>query len=98
LDLFDTDDGFHFVLVLSEKVAYTKTGPRQSPFYRFLFAHNPATAAFQAALVGKGYMLFPEFEAFRWARIQARVGFTCCANIFFYLDMPLFIDVVFVDG
>lgn len=85
-------------LALAVYVAYTKTGSRQSPFHRFLITHDPATAAFQAALVGKGYVSFPEFEAIRRAGKQAWVGFTGCADIFSYLDVPFFVDVVFVNG
>jgi hypothetical protein len=84
--------------VLSVLVANPETGSRQSPIHRFLITHNPTTAAFQASLIGKGYVSFPEFEAFRRAGICARMVFTCCADIFLYLDMSFFVDVVFVNG
>jgi hypothetical protein len=85
-------------LVLSVLVANSETGSGQSPFHCFFITHDPATAALQASLVGKSEVPFPEFETVRRAGIQARAGFTRDADIFLYLDMPFFVDVVFVDG
>jgi hypothetical protein len=83
---------------LSEKIAYTKTGSGQSPNDGVLIAYDPAAAAFQTAFVGKADISFPGFEAISRAGVCAWMSIACLADIFFYLDMPLFIDVVFVDG
>jgi hypothetical protein len=79
-------------------IANPETGSRQSPFDPVSIAHNPAAATFQAAFIGKCNMSFPKFEAVCRAGIGAGVRIALCADAFVYLDMPFFIDVVFIDG
>jgi ADP-dependent phosphofructokinase/glucokinase len=79
-------------------ITNSKTGPRQSPFHRVLIAYNPATPAFQASLVGKSDVLFPEFETVRRAREHAGAAFTCDADIFFNPYVLFFVDVEFIDS
>jgi hypothetical protein len=85
-------------LCLSVLVANPETGSRQGPIDGFFIAYDPAAAAFQAAFVGKGYVSLPKFKAVSRAGIRARMLYACLADIFFYLDVPLFVDVVFVDS
>jgi hypothetical protein len=95
--LFDANDDVHFGYPLSVLIANPETGSRQSPFDPVFIANDAAAATFQAAFIGKGYVPFPEFEAVCRAGIGAGVRITLCADVFFYLDMPFFVDVVFID-
>jgi hypothetical protein len=41
---------------------------------------------------------FPDFEAICRTGIGARKSFAFPADLFLYQDMPIFIDVIFIDG
>src|SRR4030042_620674 len=83
---------------LTVLITNPKTPPGVYPADGPLGAGDPAAPAFQAPLVGKGHVIFPEDIAFCRAGIET--GFPVAAPAFLFLqgDMDLPVDIKFIEG
>jgi hypothetical protein len=75
-----------------------KTPSRVDPMDGILGAGNPATAAFQAPLVGKGHVIFPQDIAFCRASIQTGRQIAPLALRFLQGDVDFPVDIKFIQG
>jgi len=83
---------------LSVLKSYPKASPGVGPFYSSLIAEYLATATFQAALIGKGDLAFPQLETFCRTYVKATPRLTLLADLLFQADMGLSVNIIFIES
>jgi hypothetical protein len=87
--------GFIFSAVL---IANPESSPGIDPADGSPGAGDSAAAAFQAALVGEGHVIFPHYIAFRRASVETGLQITTLALRLLQGDVDLPIDIKFIEG